>query len=137
VTAQLRRRVKLARYVFIVLAFGLPARASGQGQDTAAARAVVKDLPLTAAQRQTYVGSYALTVPSGEQSSVRIFEENGVLKAHEENQNEPHRLVYQGDTVFLVEGMPGISLAFVVESGRATRFTVRTPDGPLGAVRVP
>jgi hypothetical protein len=137
VTAQLRRLVTSARYVFILLALGLPARASGQGRDTTATRAPVKDLPLTAAQRQTYMGTYALTMQSGEQSAVRVFEENGVLKAREENQNEPHRLLHQGDTVFLAEGMPGITITFVVESGRATRFTVRTPDGPLDAVRVP
>jgi hypothetical protein len=46
-------------------------------------------------------------------------------------------LLYQGDATFLAEGMPGITLTFVVESGRATRFAVRSPDGPMEAVRVP
>jgi hypothetical protein len=126
----------LARCVLILLALGVPAVASGQGQDTTAAKAALKDLPLTAAQRQSFVGTYTLTVPSGEQSPVRVFEENGVLKA-QHDQDEARRLLYQGDATFLAEGMPGITLTFVVESGRATRFAVRSPDGPMEAVRVP
>src|ERR671918_1271022 len=99
-TARLRILVTLAPHaaaLLLALAVGLPARAGGQGQvrDT-----TVKDLPLTAAQRQAFVGRYSVTLPFGELRSVRIFEENGVLKAQDEDEGPgSRRLLYQGDNV--------------------------------------
>ena len=121
----------------LLLALGLPARAASQAQarDTAASSAPVKDLPLTAAQRQAFVGSYSVTLPFGEPTSLRIFEENGVLKGQPEDQ-EARRFLYQGDNVFRPEGADFI-LTFVVDGGRATKFTARRPDGVMEGVRVP
>jgi hypothetical protein len=122
----------------LLLALGLPARAASQAQarDTARTSAPVKDLPLTAAQRQAFVGSYSVTLPFGEPTSLRIFEENGVLKGEPENQ-EARRMLYQGDNVFRPEGVPNFVLTFVVEGGRATKFTGLKPDGVIEGIRVP
>jgi hypothetical protein len=128
-----------APYAFtLLLVLSLPPCATGQQpvRDTAVASASVKDLPLTAAQRQAFVGSYSVTLPSGEQRSFRIFEEGGVLKGQPENQ-EALRLLYQGDNAFRPEGMPNFTLTFVLESGRATKFTGRRPDGVMEGIRVP
>ena len=107
----------------------------GPSASVAAAQATVKDLPLTATERQSFVGSYSVTLPLGGGSVVRIFEENGVLKALSDG--ETRRLLYQGDGVFRPEGMADFVLTFVIESGRATRFTGRKPDGPLEGRRIP
>jgi hypothetical protein len=72
----------VVRYVVaFLLALVVPASAAGQApsRDTTAA-APVKDLPLTAAQRQVFVGKYSVTMPHGEQTTLRVFEENGQLK---------------------------------------------------------
>lgn len=98
--------------------------------------AVVTDLPLTAAQRQAYVGVYSVTLPQGEQTMLNVFEENGILMAHPDNQDESRKLVYQGDNVFLAGGDPEFAIVFVVENGRATKFTVRRADGVIQGVRV-
>ena len=121
----------------LLLALGLPARAASQAQarDSAETSAPVKDLPLTAAQRQAFVGNYSVTLPFGEPTSLRIFEENGVLKGEPENQ-EARRLLYQGDNVFQPEGTPDLVFTFVLEGGRATKFTVRRPDGVMHGIRV-
>jgi hypothetical protein len=136
--------------VALLLALCLPACAPGRGQvrdgtavrDTAAAGAPVADLPLTAAQRQAFVGVYSVIL-GGEEMFFRIIEENGVLRgrawrpgAEPENQ-ESRRLLYQGGNVFRPEGMPDFTLTFVLEGARATRFTVRRPDGVMEGVRVP
>ena len=92
---------------------------------------------LTAAQRQAFVGTYAVTLPFGEPRSLRIFEENGVLMAKPEDQPEAKRLLYQGDNVFRPEGIPDFVFTFVLEGGRATKFTVRRPDGVMQGIRIP
>lgn len=67
-------------------------------------------------------------------SVVRIFEENGVLKALSEG--ETRRLRYQGNAVFRPEGLPDFVLTFVIEGDRATRFTGRRPEGVMEGVRI-
>ncbi len=119
-----------AASIVLLLVFGLSAPA-------AAAQAkpgdTVKDLPLTAAERQSFVGSYSVTLPLGGGSVVRIFEEDGVLKALSDG--ETHRLLYQGNGVFRPDGLADFVLTFVIEGGRATRFTGRKPDGVMEGVR--
>jgi len=113
----------------LVLVFGLFVRASAQQRrDTTQAADTVKDLPLTAAQRQSFVGNYAVTLPFGERDLLRIVEEDGILKAHSLRDKEARRLLYQGDGVFRLEGMPNFVLTFVLEGGRATKFTGRRPE---------
>lgn len=97
----------------------------------------MRDLPLTAEQRRTFVGSYAVTLPHGERTSFAVFEENGQLEGRPANQDEARRLLYQGDDVFAAEGMPDFVLSFVVDARRATRFTVRPEGGVITGVRAP
>jgi hypothetical protein len=126
--------------VALLLALFVPARAAGQApsRDTTAAAAPAKDLPLTAAERQVFVGKYAATLPHGEQTTLRVFEENGQLKGEPENQpGTALRLLYQGDNVFWPDGVQNFVLTFVVENGRATRLTVRREDGVMEGTRVP
>ena len=94
----------------------------------------VVDLPLTAAQRQSFVGSYAVILPMGGQDVLRIFEENGILKAHCSHENQTGRLLYQGDGVFRPEGSDFV-ITFVVEAGRATSFQGLREDGVIKGTR--
>jgi len=123
----------------LILVFGLSASAAAAQSkpgDTTRAAETVKDLPLPAAQRQSFVGIYSVTLPLGGGSVVRIFEENGVLKALSEG--ETRRLLYQGDAVFRPQGMPNFVITFLLEGGRATKFTGRRPEleGVMEGVRI-
>jgi len=124
--------------IALALVFGLSAPAAAQAKpaDTTRAAETVKDLPLPAAQRQSFVGIYSVTLPLGGGSVVRIFEENGVLKALSEG--ETRRLLYQGDAVFRPQGMPNFVITFLLEGGRATKFTGRRPEleGVMEGVRI-
>jgi hypothetical protein len=121
----------------LLLAIGLPIRSSAQGQvqDTTRVSAAVKDLPLSAANRQSFAGSYIANLPQGGQSSVLVFEENDGLKLRTSDQVETRRLLYQGDNVFLAENTPDFVLTFLMDDGRATGFNVRKADGLIVAVR--
>ena len=116
----------------IALAFAAPAAAQDA---TAAAAPAMKDLPLTAEQRQGYIGSYAAATPDG-RMAFRIYEEAGVLKGQPEG-NEPKRLFYQGENVFHPEGMPEFKVTFTMDGAKAAKFVATTPEGPIEAVRVP
>jgi hypothetical protein len=94
----------------------------------------VKDLPLTAAQRQSFVGSYSVMLPMGGQDVLRIFEENGILKAHSSHENRTGRLLYQGDGAFRPEGSDFV-ITFVIEAGRATSFQGLREDGVIKGTR--
>ena len=96
----------------------------------------VKDLPLTAAQRESVVGSYSVILPMGGQDVLRIFEENGILKAHSSHENRTGRLLYQGDGAFRPEGSDFV-ITFVIEAGRATSFQGLREDGVLKGARMP
>jgi hypothetical protein len=95
-----------------------------------------KDLPLTAAQRQSFVGSYSVMLPMGGQDVLRIFEENGILKAHSSHENRTGRLLYQGDGAFRPEGSDFV-ITFVIEAGRATSFQGLREDGVIKGTRTP
>jgi hypothetical protein len=135
-----RRRTFVApgrRVSLLLLMVGLLIGVSAQSQvpDTTRTGAAAKDLPLTAAQRQVFIGTYSVTLPQGEPTSLRVYEENGALMGQPEHQ-EAKRLLHQGENVFFVEGVPDFSLAFVVENGRATKFTLRKADGMGEGVRL-
>jgi hypothetical protein len=144
VRARPRLLAHVAPCAVTLLLVGFPAHTTtvqAQSRDTTTeVSPPVKDLPLTAAQRHAFVGRYAGTLPFGEERSVRIVEENGVLKAHPDDAeaNSPGaRLLYQGDNVFRPEGVPGFAMVFVLEHGRATRIIICRRDGVMQAVRVP
>jgi len=115
------------------LAFAAPATA--QQAPAAPAPSEARDLPLTAEQRQSYVASYTLTTPDGPMI-FRIYEEAGVLKGMP-GDDEPKRLLYQGENVFHPEGLSGFSITFTMDSGRATKFVVKSPEWTMEGVRVP
>jgi hypothetical protein len=136
-TARIRGLSNLIPVVF-ALALVFPAGAAAQTQPgDPTHKGTPKDLPLTAAQRQAFVGSYAVTLPYGEPRSLRIFEENGMLKAQTEEDPGSRRLLYQGDNIFHPEGMPQFAFTFVLEGGRATSFTVQREDGVMKGTRIP
>jgi hypothetical protein len=95
----------------------------------------MKDLPLTAEQRQGYVANYSVTTPEGTMV-FRIYEEGGVLKGAPAD-DEPKRLQYQGENVFRPEGLPEFTLTFTMEGARATKFVARRGDMVLEGVRMP
>lgn len=134
-----RKRELLIACVFVCMtAVVLPGRASAQKQprdSTAIPR--VKDLTLPAEQRQRYIGRYTVDLPQGTRTTLRVYEKNGVLMALPANEDQSRRLLYQGDNVFFADGDPHFALAFVVEHGRATRFTVHRADGVIEGVRAP
>jgi hypothetical protein len=140
VITRLGPRVRSARWVgvlaFALLAFGSAVAAQPPRPDSAA-KAAARDLPLTAEQRQAFAGTYAVAMPQGGETTLRIFEEGGVLKARPGDQGEARRLLYQGENVFRAEGMAEFTFTFVLEAGRAVRFTARRPDGVMQGTRVP
>jgi hypothetical protein len=94
------------------------------------------DLPLTSAQRQSFVGTYSVTLPMGGRDVLRIFEEDGLLKAYSSHENKTGRLLYQGDGVFRPEGSNFV-ITFVFDGGRATGFTAHREDGVMKGTRTP
>jgi hypothetical protein len=66
---------------------------------------------------------------------LRIFEEDGLLKAHSSHEDRTGRLLYQGDSAFRPEGTNFV-ITFVFNAGRATGFTGRREDGVLKGARI-
>jgi hypothetical protein len=118
-----------------LLVSSLPAGVLAQGQVRPTARdsAAVKDLPLTAAQREGYVGTYVVNLPQGGSGNVRVLDENGALKlwASDHGDEKPRRLLSQGDHVFVAENTPDFVLTFVMDGSRATGFNIRKADPGL------
>jgi hypothetical protein len=121
-----------------VLAFALPSAAFAQSSDSTPATAAdsVKNLPLSAAERLSYVGKYSVSMPNGQSGPARVFEERGVLKMQpDDSPSVP--LLYQGEHRFRPEGIPDFLIVFVLEDGKPTKFTVQKDDGLMVGVRVP
>ena len=91
---------------------------------------------LTTAQRQPYIGSYVITTPDNERITFRIYEAEGMLLG-QPGAEAPVRLVYLGDNLFRTEGQYNYTVTFIIENGRATRFTARSGDTVLQGVRLP
>ena len=91
---------------------------------------------LTAAQRQPFVGSYSITTPEGERIPFRIYESEGALLGQPGTET-PVRMVYLGNNSFRTEGQYNYTVTFVLEGGRAARFTARSGDTVLEGVRLP
>lgn len=136
----------------LTVAFALAGALSGlSGRASAQAPAVqppagqpgagpaVRDLPLTAAQRGAYVGTYRVALPQGGAGTVRVFEEGGVLRMHAGDEDRTVRLLHQGAHVFQAEGVPDFLVTFAVAPGapgRATGFRVQKEDGTIDGTRV-
>jgi len=138
-TVSTRAAVRLA-CAAAVLALAAPLRLAAQTQTPAPAAAseTVKDLPVAAEQRQAYVGTYEATMPDGQKVSLRVFEENGVLRGLPSNRDpsDSKRLLYQGDNVFQPEGMPRFVMTFTLADGKATKFSFTREGQVFDAVRV-
>ena len=91
---------------------------------------------LTSAQRQPYIGSYVITTPDNERINFRIYESEGMLVG-QPGAEAPVRLVYLGDNLFRTQGQYDYTVTFIIENGRATRFTARNGDTVLQGQRVP
>jgi hypothetical protein len=137
IVLQWTRKRPAAGALLFLLAFSVPAShaSAQQPQDTTKGGPAVKDVPLAAAQRQSYLGNYTANMPQGGEVSVRVFEENGVLKMWVSDPGDARRLIYQGNNVFVPENTPDFVIAFVTEGGRITGFNVRKEDGWIVAVR--
>ncbi|MGH7481448.1 MAG: serine hydrolase domain-containing protein [Longimicrobiales bacterium] len=93
-------------------------------------RNVVLDLPLDAAERTRYLGTYDLG-----DLEVRVFERDGELTAQATRQ-PPLRMLYQGEHTFLLDASQEIRLVFELEEGRATGFTLHQGGAVIRAPRV-
>ena len=91
---------------------------------------------LTSAQRQPYLGSYVITTPDNERINFRIYESEGALLG-QPGAEAPVRLVYLGDNLFRTEGQYDYTVTFIIENGRAARFTARSGDTVLQGTRLP
>ena len=130
-----RRMLPYLAALAVALAFAAPAAAQQPAPAPAPAAPEMKDLPLTPEQRQGYVGSYSVATPDGAMT-FRIYEQTGALFGAP-GDDEPKRLLYQGENLFRPEGMPEFSLTFTMEGARAAKFVVKSPERTLEGVRVP
>jgi len=97
----------------------------------------VRDLPLTVAERQAYVGTFNATLPQGGGGLVQVYLQGDTLRMRPQGENNAPRLLYQGGHVFRAEGVPDFVITFVLAQGRATGFAVQKEDGVIQATRVP
>ena len=120
----------------VALAFAAPAAAQETAPAAAAAaQGAMKDLPLTTEQRQGFVATYTINTPDGAMP-FRIYEQNGALHG-QPGDDEPKRLLYQGNNVFHPEGMPEFTVTFTLDGTKATKFVVKSPEFTLEGVRMP
>jgi hypothetical protein len=96
----------------------------------------MKDLPMSAAERASYAGTYSATNPEGNKMTLVIAEENGALVGTM-NGNEGSKLLKQGDAVVRPRSFPDITVTFTVQGDRATKLTMRQGDRVMEMPRVP
>jgi len=112
-----------------------PIAAHGQAGPAPAPAASARDLPLTAAGRQRFVGLYSVTAPGQRPASLRVYEADGMLMG-QMNGNAPTRLLFQGGDSFRPEQAPAFLVTFTMVDGRATRVSMRSPEGGMEGTRV-
>ena len=97
----------------------------------------VQDLPLTASERQRYIGIYSIKPPdpSSRAMRLRIFEENGALMG-QMDENLPTRMLSQGNDAFRPEAAQVFVVSFNLENGRATAVSMVSPEGKMNGVRL-
>lgn len=131
--------VTLLACVFAVIV-ARPAALKGQvapNTPTASKPAAVRNLPLTAGERQRFIGVYTVAMPDPGQRpmSLRLFEEDGALMGQIDD-NVPTRLLYQGHNAFRPEQALSFLVTFTVENDQATNVSMVSPEGTMAGVRV-
>lgn len=115
-------------------------RERGAELEEALARAAfgieIPDLPMAAEEAARYEGTYALQLPEGRTLDLRVFVEDGVLKAQAAGQRAA-RLRSQGGHAFLHETDSGIRMVFTLEDGRAASVTLHQNGGVFPGPRKP
>jgi hypothetical protein len=96
----------------------------------------LKDLPVSPADRASYVGTYSGDSPEGKKMTLVIVEENGKLVGTM-NGADPSRLLSQGPGVMRPEMYPTVSVTFTVQDGHATKITMRQGERVMEMPRVP
>ncbi len=97
----------------------------------------IRDLPLTAEERQRYLGTYAVALPDPQQAplQLRIFEAEGELMG-EFMGNDPTRMLHQGAHVFRPQAAVEFEATFLLSGDRATGISIESPAGPMKGERI-
>ena len=136
------RRIALSvAALTLTLAAAKPLRAQTQAAPAASAPTSggvwgVKDVALTAAERQQFVGVYDMRAPgSGEaMGTFRVFEKDGTLLGDINGQHTA-TLLYQGDNVFRPKEDATYTVTFTIEKGVAAAVVVQGPNERIEGVR--
>jgi ketosteroid isomerase-like protein len=100
-----------------------------------AAQAAIKDLPLSAAERQQFIGVYAVTPSPGKPAMpLHVFERGDTLMGQLRN-TDPTRLISQGDNVFRPSASRDFTIEFTIAGGKATQVSIVSKDGTMRGVR--
>jgi hypothetical protein len=92
--------------------------------------------PLAAADGEKFVGDYDLTRTDGSLLPIKIFFEEGTLKAQAEGQDKAP-LLYYGDNVFGADFDPNVRLAFKVEGGKVISGKLLQNGATMNVTRRP
>ncbi|MEM1057199.1 MAG: nuclear transport factor 2 family protein [Bacteroidota bacterium] len=94
------------------------------------------DLPLDAETRSEVIGLYTIAPPdpSAPEMRLRLFEDENVLKGTM-NDNEPTRMLYQGEYAFRPEAAPVFLITLFPASDGTVRVVIESPDGTLEGTR--
>jgi hypothetical protein len=90
----------------------------------------VKDLPLTAAELERYVGTYDL---AGQDLEISIASGRLVMKVG--GRGEGTKLLYQGSNAFMAEPDPATKVAFRMARGRAKSLVFSAGELTLDAAK--
>lgn len=100
-----------------------------------AAQAAIKDLPISHAERQRFVGAYAVSPgPDKPAMTFRVFERGDTLMGQLRT-NEPTRLIYQGENAFRPSAARDFSIEFGVAGGVATTVAIVSKNGTMSGAR--
>ena len=96
----------------------------------------VKDVALTAAERQQFVGTYDMTMGGSGQGAgyFRVYEKDGTLFG-DINGHHTATLLYQGDNVFRPKEDATYTVTFTIEQGVAKSLVVKGEHEQLEGVR--
>jgi len=91
---------------------------------------------LSAADRDSIVGSYTLQIPGGQTLPIKFFVDGPRLMAQAQGQ-DAFEMKYLGNYVFGVEFDPALRFTFTMDAGKATKVTLLQGGGSFDGFRVP